>query len=103
MPTTFGEEPKNQTRAPSTMNGVSLQDLLLIEDDASILEFRCSATGIPLWTQIRTAVFRMMISDICYSTALDGQANAGVAKSQALVTMSQSMLHNFQFRLGGRS
>lgn len=86
----------------TTMNGVSLQDLLLVEDDASILDFRCNATGIPLWTQVRSMVFRMMISDICFTAAMDGKANAGVPASQALATMSRSMLHNLRFQLGGR-
>jgi len=50
-------------RSITTMGGVTLQDLLVIEDDASILDFRCGVTGIPLWTQIRSVVVRMMISD----------------------------------------
>jgi hypothetical protein len=86
----------------TTMNGVTLQDLLLIEDDASILEFRCAETGIPLWTQIRTVLFRMMISDTYYPTALHGKASAGVPASQAFATMSRSIIHNLRFQLSGQ-
>ena len=83
------------------MSGFTLQDFLRIEDDQSILDFRCAKTGIPLWTQIRTVVFRMMISDTYYPTALPDQATARVATSQAVATMSRSIIHNLGLRLGG--
>lgn len=88
--------------AKATMSAITLQDLLVIEDDPSILSFRCSETGIPLWTQARIVVLRMMISDLCYGTEVDGKANAGVPASQALTTMSRSILHNLRFQLGGQ-
>jgi hypothetical protein len=84
------------------MNDVSLQDLLLIEDDASILEFRCAETGIPIWTQMRSEVFRMMVSDIFYPTAQAADASTNTVSSQALATMSRALFHNLRLRFRGR-
>ncbi len=42
-----------------------------------------------------------MIADLYYTAALDGK-RASVPASQALTTMSRSLLHNLRFPLGGR-
>ncbi len=100
-------DPAMETQEPDkrdimSMSGVTLQDLLVVEDDPLILDFRCGATGIPVWTQIRSEVVRKMISDLFYQGAWDGTTNAAVPKSQAFTTMGRSILNNLRFRLGGR-
>lgn len=81
----------------------TLQQLLIVEDEASLLDFECTVTGLPLWPQIRVAFLRMLISDLLYGTEMTGASTSRVRRGRAAVTMARSILQNFQFRFGGRS
>jgi hypothetical protein len=80
---------------------IALRDLLIVEDDPSLLEFRCAATGLPLWPQIRVVFFRMIMSDLLYGTALTGGSTAAVSAAQAVTTLGRSVLHNFASSVNG--
>lgn len=74
---------------------LSLRELLVVEDDAAIAEFRCARTGVLLWPLIRTVVLRMLLSDIHYQTPLI--MGSGIKKppaSRAVSTLARSVLHN---------
>lgn len=73
---------------------LSLRDLLLIEDDPALLDFRCGITELPLWSQIRVALFRMMMSDLLYGVRLTGASNAAKSWTRATTTMLRSLTHN---------
>ena len=75
---------------------LTLRDLLVIEDDPVLLEFRCSATELPIWPQIRVAFFRMMMSDLLYGVQLTGSSSADRSWTRAAVTMLRSLAHNAQ-------
>lgn len=75
---------------------LALRDLLVIEDDPAILDFRCTATDLPLWPQIRVALFRMMMSDLLYGVRLTGTSNAAMSRTRAAATMLRSLVHNAQ-------
>lgn len=48
---------------------LNLTALLEIENDPSILEFRCDVTDIPLWVTIRIAFLRMIRSDLHHKSS----------------------------------
>jgi hypothetical protein len=75
-------------------SALSLRDLLVIEDDPALLDFRCSITELPLWPQIRVALFRMMMSDLLYGVRLTGASNAAKSWTRATTTMLRSLAHN---------
>lgn len=75
---------------------LALRDLLVIEDDPAILDFRCTATDLPLWPQIRVALFRMLMSDLLYGVRLTGASNAATSRTRAAATMLRSLAHNAQ-------
>ena len=75
-------------------SALSLRDLLVIEDDPALLDFRCSTTELPLWPQIRVALFRMMMSDLLYGVRLTGASNAAKSWTRATTTMLRSLAHN---------
>ncbi len=77
-------------------SALELRDLLVIEDDPALLDFRCSATELPLWPQIRVALFRMRMSDLFYGVRLTGTSNAAKSWIQATTTMLRSLAHNAQ-------
>ncbi len=77
-----------------SVRSLALSDLLVIEDDSALLEFCCSATGLPLWPQIRVMVFRMMMSDLLYGVRLTGTSNAPKSMTRSASTMLRSLLHN---------
>jgi hypothetical protein len=83
------------------MSGVTLQDLLVVEDDPSILDFRCAETGIPLWPLIRFVFLHMVMADLLNEASLiDGRP--GTITSRAIATMIRSISHNFWFRMTGQ-
>ena len=75
-----------------------IDDLLRIEDDPAILDFRCPTTGLPLWIHVRIPIFRMIILDALYRTALVDVTNAPVGLGQKLATLGRSLLHNVKFQ-----
>ena len=86
----------------TVIRDLTLAQLLVVEDDASLLEFECPQTGLPLWPQIRIAFFRMLISDLLYGTAVTGMTTARIPAGRAALTLGRSVLQNLRFRLSGR-
>lgn len=82
---------------------LTLQELLEIENDPAILEFRCQATGIPLWPQIRLAFFRLLMGDLLYDTPITGVSNSPTSSTRAVSYMSRALLHNARMRLSAGS
>lgn len=74
-----------------------IDDLLRIEDDPAILDFCCPTTGLPLWIHARIPIFRMIILDALYRTALVDVTNAPVGIGQKLATLGRSLIHNVRF------
>lgn len=84
--------------------GPTLEELLVIEDDPAILEFKCRQTQIPFWPLIRGMFLRMMMSDLLYSgTSLLRAAPSGASVIAKLRTFGASALHNGWLRLDSRS
>ena len=54
---------------------ISLQDILEIENDEEILQFRCPKTGYLLWPFIRNFFIRFIMSDTLYETPLIPEQN----------------------------
>jgi hypothetical protein len=73
---------------------LTLQELLVIENDAAILEFRCPRTDLLLWPLIRVVVLRMIMSDLLYGTSLDGIGDAKPVSIAAWYAMLRAVLHN---------
>lgn len=73
---------------------LSLRDILAIEDDASLLDFRSGEAGVLLWPLIRIVVIRMVMSDLLYGTLLDGIETSPPLTRTAFSTMIRSILHN---------
>ncbi len=83
------------SHTPTAARGeLTLQDLLVIEDDAAILSFRCPRTGLLLWPLIRVVVLRMIMSDLLYGASLDGIGDARPVSRAAWSTMLRSVVHN---------
>lgn len=74
----------------------SLAELLVVENDAAILEFKCPKTGLLLWPLVRMAFLRMMMSDLLYTTPLVGTANPKRFLFPAVVTLGKSVVHNLR-------
>lgn len=86
----------------STASDLSLRELLIVEDDSAILDFRCDQTGILVWPQIRVAFLRMMLSDLIYGVKLTGKTSATIPVTRAAHTFARSVAHNLQYRMTGR-
>jgi hypothetical protein len=71
-----------------------LHELLVVEDDAAILDFRCAHTGILLWPLIRMMFLRMIISDLYYAKSVLRAAPSGASLFAKLQTLGRSTLHN---------
>lgn len=72
----------------------TLSDLLVVEDDPALLDFRCSATELPHWPQVRVAFLRMMMSDLVYGVRITGTTSAAKSWTRAGATMLRSLVHN---------
>jgi hypothetical protein len=82
-----------------------LVDVLEVENDPAIMEFRCASTDIALWPLIRVVFNRMLISDLMYSRPLIdfGIATAGLPLARACSTLARSWLHNMRHLATSRS
>ncbi len=85
------------------MKEVPLSDLLIIEDDPEILNFRCDETGLLLWPQIRTVVLRMMMADMLYGASFGNISPLPVPSLKAVATMGRSIARNAWFLSSGRA
>lgn len=72
---------------------LTLDDILQVEDEAGLLDFKCSQTGILLWPMVRTPFFRAIMSDMLYGTPMSGAAPA-VPKLKAIATLGKAVIHN---------
>lgn len=82
---------------------ITLNNLLLIENDPAILEFRCQHTGLPVWPQIRISLFRMILSDFFYDSAPAGGPAVRASPIRAMSTMCKSIIRNTWFRASRQS
>lgn len=87
----------------TAMRQISLAELLVVEDDHTILDFRCPSTGLLLWPLVRTVFMRFAMSDFLYGTPLDGSVSKGASASRAITTLSRSALHNLGQSIAGRT
>lgn len=74
-------------------SSLTLGDILLAEDDAALLDFKCSETGTLLWPMIRAPFLRAIMSDMLYSTPLVGAAPA-IPKLKAIRALGKAAVHN---------
>lgn len=84
------------TRFPSPMSnlaGRTLQDLLRVEDDGALLDFRCHETGILIWPMVRTPFLRLVMSDWLYGVPLVGTEVAG-QRFQKVASLARASIHN---------
>jgi hypothetical protein len=77
-------------------HALTLQDLLAIEDDAALLDFRCPRTGLLLWPLVRVAVLRSVMAELLYGDAGGAQVVSArrVSPRRAAGTLAKSVLHN---------
>lgn len=86
----------------TTSPSITLAQLLIVEDDPSLLDFQCPETDILLWPHIRTVFMRMAMSDLLYGTPLDGSVSKGVPATRAVATLGRSILRNALFAVAGK-
>ena len=79
----------------------SLAELLAIEDDPFVAEVTCTATGLPLWPQVRSVYLRAAISELVYGKAISSASNTKVPARRAFTTLARSAAHNSR-QLGKR-
>lgn len=85
-------------------HALTLQDLLAVEDDAALLDFRCPRTGLLLWPLVRVAVLRSVMSELLYGEAgAQMLAAPRVPARRAAATLARSVLHNAGAARFGRS
>ncbi|WP_156789473.1 hypothetical protein [Aminomonas paucivorans] len=76
---------------------LSLEDLLAVEDDPCLLDYRCPETGILLWPAIRCVFFRFLMEDLLYGAPLVETQNKPPL-TKALWTSMKGWGHNRAFR-----
>ncbi|WP_287497385.1 hypothetical protein [Pandoraea sp. CB10b_02] len=79
---------------PATHGELSLRDVLTIEDDDALLALCVTPARIPVWSQIRVVLLRMIMSDLLYGTTLTSQSTGRVSRAKAASTMVRSLVHN---------
>jgi hypothetical protein len=79
---------KNSNGAEFTLN-----DILSVEDDPSILDFKCEQTGVLLWPIVRVPFLRAILSDFLYETPI-AEGMAAIPKSRALNSLGKALMHN---------
>lgn len=76
----------------------SLQNLLAIEDDPGLLRIVYPGTSVPVWSLIRVAFLRSIMSDMLFaSDGLIGQSNIR-SHMPKLKTLASAILHNLHSR-----
>lgn len=75
-------------------DGIRLQDVLHVEDDASLCEFTCERSGMLLWPLVRTAFLRAILSDLLYGETGFAAAGKSVASADGVSTLLRSVVHN---------
>ncbi len=74
----------------------SLAQLIEIENDPTLLEFRCPRSGVLLWPLVRNQFLRQLISDLYYQQAPLVAAVPAVPRRQALGALGRVLGHNLQ-------
>lgn len=87
--------------------GMTLDDLLAVEDDPSLLEYGCQETCVPLWPIIRNQFFRFVMTDRLFKRSLVEQergANFRRNFGGAAYAVARAVRHNWlvQNSLSGR-
>ena len=74
---------------------LTLQDILQVEDDIALVDFRCRETGVLLWPSIRNFFIRMIVSDLLYGTPLVGSDSSYVGNRMAVAkAVARASWHN---------
>jgi hypothetical protein len=71
-----------------------LHELLVAEDDAAIMDFKCAETGALLWPLIRMMFLRMIISDLYYGNSVLRATSSRASAFAKLRILGASTLHN---------
>jgi hypothetical protein len=74
-------------------SSLSLLDILAVENDPALLDFKCSQTGLLLWPMVRAPFVRAIMSDQLYETPLVGSAPP-VPKLRGIGALSKAVVHN---------
>lgn len=76
---------------------ITMPELLSVEDDDSLLEFRCESSGIPLWPGIRNIFLRSMMADLVFGSNLVETRRGRNFRSgplRALTSVGKAAAHN---------
>jgi hypothetical protein len=76
-----------------TVSTFGLRDILVIEDDEALLDFKCQETGHLLWPLIRIQFIRFILSDLLYGSSLI-EMRKRHPYGMALRTLAKATLHN---------
>lgn len=77
---------------------LSLQQLLEIENDEAILEPSCPVTGIPVWSVVRNQLFRLLMSDLLYASQPLLSTAARMPRGKIAKAALRSVIHNLANR-----
>lgn len=75
-----------------------LRQLLEIENDEAILAPICPVTGIPVWTVVRNQFFRLIMSDLLYSSQPLLSIGTRMPRSRITKAALHSVVHNVMNR-----
>lgn len=77
---------------------ISLQDILEVENDSTLLNVRCPQTGLLLWPLVRQEVIQWIISEQVYKTESLVNLSPGVkSHTKALSALLKAQWHNLTF------
>ena len=79
-------------------NAVTLQDLLEIENENSILDFMLPTSDVPVWLFIRCEFFRSIIEELFYSGSNFLVSTHNASRFRAAKAVVGSLCHNFIHR-----
>lgn len=81
-------------------DGISLAELLELEDDPAFIELACPTTGVLVWPAIRESVFRLMIGERYYSDGPPVDIARRPSAPRLLSAAARSAAHALRHRAG---
>lgn len=91
-----------QTTIGTSAGGYTLRDVLAVEDDRSILDFRCPETSLLIWPHLRIAFFRLILGDLLYGGTFASISAGRTRPGKACATLARSALHNIRYWIADR-
>jgi hypothetical protein len=73
---------------------MNLQEILVVENDPTFLDFKCPKTGYLLWPLIRQEFIQFITSDLLYKSAPLISLNRSIAYPKALPSLLKAEYHN---------